>query len=100
MESRRKKAYRYLLYHATLHTRQLQWLRFRNPLCWRRHLGQVRCCGTVADWLHNLALFSALDFDRFDEGRFWEDFDRLRGRCPEIESYRRAFEQWLSDPRF
>jgi hypothetical protein len=37
----------------------------------------------VADWLHNLAQFSALEFERFDEEWFWRDFGRIRSRYPE-----------------
>ena len=100
MEQQRKHAYRYLLYQATLDIRPLAWLRwdwyrFWNPLHRRREWRRIRCAGAIADWLHNLALFSALDFGRFDEEWFWRDFEKLRASYPEfgLERYRDLFDR-------
>ena len=83
MEAARKKAYRYLLYWAFVESRRVQWIacswsKKLNPFCWRGVVRQVRAVGALCDWLHNLALFSALEFDRFDEDRFWADYDALK----------------------
>jgi hypothetical protein len=70
-----------------------------NPLAWRASARRIRRAGAIADWVPNLALFSALDFRHFDEGRFWRDFETLRKRHPEddLEYYRRVFERALSE---
>lgn len=75
MEHRRKQAYRYLLYRAMLDIRPICWMPLGsfNPFRWKETAGRVRRAGVIADWLHNLALFSALDFERFDEDWFWRE---------------------------
>jgi hypothetical protein len=100
VDERRKNAYRWLLYWAMLDIRGLQWAgnRWRhrlNPLCWWSNSREVRTAGAIADWLHNLALFSALDFARFDEEYFWRDYQRLLGHHPgaRLEHYRTEFER-------
>lgn len=97
MEPQRQKAYRYLLYQAMLDIRPVAWmpLGFLNPLNWKRITTQVRRAGFIADWLHNLALFSAIDFERFDETRFWDDFRRLQDRYPkfELSQYQEIFDR-------
>lgn len=102
MDDHRKRAYRYLLYWAMLEIRPIAWLRLRtlrllNPWHWRNEVRRIRGAGAIADWLHNLALFSALDFARFDEARFWGELDDLIRRHPEYElgHYRNLFEQEL-----
>ena len=72
MNDRRKKAYRYLLYHAMLDIRSIGWIEFTglrilNPFFWQTTFQRMRRAGFIADWLHNLALFAALDFRDFDE---------------------------------
>ena len=75
MDEARKKAYRLLLYHAMLDIGPIQWLpRSWNPFRWRRQLRLHQRAGEIADWLHNLAQFSALDFEGFDEDWFWREF--------------------------
>ena len=101
MERRRKQAYRYLLYHAMLDIRPITWmsLRFLNPFCWRKTAAQIRRAGVIADWLHNLAFFSAIDFDRFDEDLFWDDFRQCENRHPEFQLtiYKDVFERELNN---
>src|SRR5579859_8105500 len=100
MDNHRKAAYRDLLYRALLDIRSLAWLRVStiqllNPLHWKGELRRIRRAGAIADWLHNLAMFSALDFERFDEARFWGDLDNLAKRNPEYElmTYKGIFER-------
>jgi hypothetical protein len=105
VDERRKHAYRYLLYSAMLDIRPLAWLgwgwfRAWNPAYWRREGRPIRCAGAVADWLHNLAFFSAVNFQGFNEEWFWRDFESVRARHPEsgLERYRHLFEQRASEP--
>ena len=102
----RKMAYRYLLYHAMLDIRPIAWMpfgfiRILNPFNWKNWKAcsqRVRRAGVVADWLHNLALFSALDFERFDEERFWQDYRHFDERHPDFRlyAYKDVFERELS----
>ena len=83
MDEQRQHAYRYLLYWAMLEIRPLGWLcwgwfRGWNPFYWRREGRRIRCAGAIADWLHNLALFSSLNFEGFSEEWFWRDFEWVR----------------------
>ena len=103
MDEQRKKAYRYMLYHAMLDIRPSAWMssglfRLLNPFYWRHVFQRVRRAGVIADWLHNLALFSALDFERFDEEWFWGDFQNYEKRYPaaHLSTYKVMFEQELS----
>jgi hypothetical protein len=99
MDEHRKAAYRYLLYQALLEIRPLGWLRVPLwPLHWRRELRRIRRAGEVADWFHNLAMFSALDFERFDEAWFWRELDQRDKRHPEydLQAYRVRFEEHLA----
>lgn len=100
MDEQRKYAYRYLLYRAMLDIRTIQWLGWRPWRTWippfqRREIRRVRYAGAVADWLHNLAFFSARDFQGFEEPWFWRDFERICSQFPEfgLESYRQEFER-------
>lgn len=83
-----------------LDIRPLSWLRLRfwNPLTWNRTRSQIRRLGLVADWLHNLALFSAIDFAHFEEARFWHDFEVIRKQHPDplLDHYKDIFERELS----
>ena len=101
MEPQRQKAYRYLLYQGMLEIRPIAWmpLGFLNPWNWKQITRQVRQAGFTADWLHNLALFSAIDFELFDETRFWNEFRRLRDRHPksQLMRYEEVFERELAD---
>jgi hypothetical protein len=103
VDEQRKCAYRYVLYWAMLDIRPLSWLfrdwrRVWNPFCWRQLRRRIGYAGAVAEWLHNLALFAALDFQHFDEDRFWREFESLRSRHSEFgpERYVWLFEQQLA----
>src|SRR5262245_10036491 len=92
----RKNAYRYLLYRAMLSIRQITWIEWTwNPFEFRKRMLRLQCAGDIADWLHNLAFFSASDFRGFDESWFWRDFDRLESRYRgfSLEQYRIDFER-------
>jgi hypothetical protein len=98
VQEQRKHAYRWLLHWAMLDIRPLQWFGGRgwrswNPLFWRRESRRVQYAGAVANWLHNLALYSSFDFEGFDEVCFWRDFESVRSRFPEfgLEHYRELF---------
>jgi hypothetical protein len=71
------------------------WLRAWNPFYWRREGRRIRFAGAIADWLHNLALYSSLNFQGFDEERFWRDFESVQARYPDsgLERYRHLFDQ-------
>lgn len=103
MDEKRKKAYRYLLYHAMLDIRPIAWMpsgliRLLNPFRWRETVSRIRRAGVVADWLHNLALFSVVDFERFDEEWFWRELRNFENRHPDfsLSSYKDVFERELS----
>ena len=103
MDEQRKHAYRWLLYWAMLDIRPLRWIgggwRQRlNPFCWWSQSRQVRCAGAIAEWLHNLAIYSTLDFARFDEERFWRDYQWMLEKDPGagLERYRTEFERRAS----
>lgn len=85
MGSSRKKAYRYLLYRALIEIRQSGWSDFGlwqllNPFQWQKELEKRRYIGELADWLHNLAHYSAMDFENFDEHLFWRDFENFKSK--------------------
>src|SRR4051794_41913982 len=102
LAERRKQAYREILYWAILHLRRLAWIgptRFQswNPWFWRRVFHRIRYCGRVADWLHNLAQFSALDFDNFDEDWFWREWENLAERYPDLSEFRSHFDRVIAE---
>ena len=103
MDEQRKHAYRWLLYWAMLDIRPLRWIgggwRQRlNPFCWWSSSRQVRVAGAIAEWLHNLAIYSVLDFARFDEEKFWRDYQWMLDNNPGagLERYRAEFERRAS----
>ena len=78
-----KSAYRMLIYQGLLQIRILCFPSERpspNPLRWRRQFYRSRLVVLIGDWLHNLAEFSARDFEGFDEDWFWRDTERLEQR--------------------
>jgi hypothetical protein len=97
---RKKRAYRYLLYWAMLDIRPIAWAGFRffNPFNWRKMAQQVQRAGAIAGWLHNLALYSAVDFDRFNEEWFWDEIERRRRQDPQfhLEHYREMFDREMA----
>ncbi len=101
VDDQRKNAYRYLLYLAMLDIRPLGWMSSRwfsawNPFYWRREGQRIRYAGAVADWLHNMAFFSTIDFVGFNEEWFWRDFERLRSDYPQfnVESFRTIIDEY------
>lgn len=65
-----------------------------NPLRWPGEFRRIRRAAILADWLHNLALFSSQDFAHFDEESFWQDGRALEARHPGLDlgRYLRIFE--------
>jgi hypothetical protein len=104
MDEASKRAYRHLLYRAMLDIRPIAWMplgffRLLNPFAWRRTVIRIREAGEIADYLHNLAHFSALDFEHFDEEWFWRELNRFNEVHPPRfgrSSYREEFERVLS----
>lgn len=96
----RKLAYNYPRYSAMLEIRGLQsvthpWPRWRiiSPRYWSREFRFIRYCGALADALHNLAMFSSYDYERFEEDTFWAEIDRIGARFPGMaDNYRGRFE--------
>ncbi|MCB2407157.1 hypothetical protein [Hymenobacter lucidus] len=89
MNETRKKLFRELLYWGMVDIRlataphQGFWL---NPLTLQRRRLQLQLAHEIAEWLHNLAQFSASEFENFDESRFWEDYQTFQRRYP-IETH-------------
>jgi len=86
-----------------LEIRPLRWMATRwldrlNPFRGIRVLQQAQAAGALADWLHNLAMYSALDFRDFDEDRFWKDYEWFarHGHEASLTSYRAEFERVLA----
>lgn len=105
MDDRTKAAYRHVLYVAVLAIRGYCPLEFKqswSPLAWRRRYRQARLAGAVADWLHNLAHFSAVDFAAFDEHWFWRDHANLCRRFPadRLERYREVFDEYRAGHQY
>ena len=105
MSHHRKLAYNHLLYWAMLEIRGIQWigygrwrLRWFWPGFWISEIRRVQYCGALADALHNLAMFSAHDYDGFNEEGFWEWFESLKRYQPEAPRYyRNHFERHLKE---
>jgi hypothetical protein len=64
---------------------------------WYRQYRRSRVAGALADWLHNLAVYSSQEFDRFDEQIFWQEHTHLCNRFPyeRLERYREIFDEYL-----
>ena len=105
MDTERKQAFRYLLHWAFVDIRTIEWngtfLLGNRPVSLPVWLGRsvrkARRAGAVADWMHNLAIYSAVDFEGFDEGMFWREYDRLVQRYPELSHYKETFDRCLRD---
>lgn len=82
------RAYRYLLYQATLEIRSIG----ESP-------AELRRAAAIAYWLHNLALYSAHDFDGFQEESFWHDYEMLNEKNPDyhLSNFKDVFERVLSE---
>jgi hypothetical protein len=104
VDESRKDAYRFLLYYAMLDIRPIAWLLPRglhswNLFSWRKRSRRILYAGVLADCLHNLALFAAQDFARFDEECFWRDLLNTHERYPDLDlaRYKTIFEHRLSE---
>lgn len=104
MDAAKKHAYRHLIYQGMLWIRPLAGVGYRwserwSLAYWLRERSRIRRAGEIADWLHNLALFSALDFEGFDEGVFWSELDRLTELFPseEMAAFHCIFLRAVSD---
>jgi hypothetical protein len=70
-----------------------------KPFLGSAELRQIRRAGRVGDWLHNLAVFSILDFVGFGEAWFWRDYEALvRDFGSDVAHYRAVFDRELVDP--
>ena len=101
MNETTKAAYRHLLYVAMIAIRNDCQPRGReswNPFAWRRQDRRSRVAGATADWLHNLAQFSSLEFAHFDEPQFWTEHGHLcrTWSGERLERYREIFDDYLA----
>ncbi len=99
MSEARKRAYRYLLYRAmldigggiagsrfSLHPRRI----------WRGYL-LARRSGDLANWLHNLALYSSREFKGFQEDWFGKGYKGFKSSHPDHwTDYKEEFEKELT----
>lgn len=100
MDAARKSAYRILLYRAMLDIRLAGGrIRWWSPLSWVRGLRDLRFVSELADALHNLAKFSWLEFEGFDEEAFWRDVEECGRKTGEFNrpalNYREVFDDRL-----
>ena len=97
MDDAHKYAYRQLLFWAMNDIRTVSGdaERLPDPLAAHR----VARAGTIANWLHNLAGSSSVDFEGFDEDRFWREYAQLSDRYPDVSEYREWFDRRLKDSR-
>ena len=99
MDEKRKTEYRYLLYRGLLDIRSSSVaIRWWNPVTWFQSHRTLTRVNDFADALHNLAQFSRLDFERFDEDAFWRDYAAYRKRHPEdrFPDYRELFDDRMN----
>ena len=104
MDENRKHAYRVLLYFAMLDMRAQWGINPYRPSFLKTilKLGTIvrrfRYVVLLSDTMHNLAHFSALDFEHFDEDRFWKDYDLFVSRLASrpMWNYRSVFDDALA----
>lgn len=104
MNDETKAAYRHLLYVAMIATRNCCQPRARislNPFVWRRRYHDARLAGHLADWLHNLALYSSRDFVGFEEEHFWREHASMCQYYPSsgFQRYREIFDAYFKGER-
>ncbi|HXR03597.1 MAG TPA: hypothetical protein VN836_02695 [Verrucomicrobiae bacterium] len=105
MNDQTKGAYRHLLYVAMLATRNYCQPRADvslNPLTWRRQYLQSRKAGMLADWLHNFAMFSSLNFEGFREDLFGKEHQSICQNNPDsgFERYLEIFDEYMKGNDF
>jgi hypothetical protein len=95
MNQQKTEAYQHLLYCGFLEIRRgKNQLNKLNPLDWLYSFRDSQASKRLADALHNLALFNTLNFEHFDEDRFWSDLERCSEETK--EKYWRVFEGHLN----
>lgn len=103
MESQRKFAYRRLLYDSLLAIRAESWalarVRWWNPRSWAQALTALRRCNALVDGFHNLASYSAQEFEGFREDLFWRYLTSLQHRHSEMNFgvFQAEFERLLAE---
>lgn len=63
----------------------------------RQELRRASRAGAVADWLHNLAMYAADDFEGFREDWFWQHYERMVERHGDRWDYRGLFDRHLEE---
>lgn len=87
MDSKRKALYRELLWWAMVDMRSHSGSAVGT---WRSLLSRYRrsyrrvnqFTYAMSQWLHNTALYAAMDFDGFNEKLFWRDYQQFRQSFP------------------
>jgi hypothetical protein len=97
MEEKKKRAYRYLLYLATLDVRTLQIHGKAETITdedRKKNVLWASSCGALAYWLHNLALASVDDFEGFNESAFWNQYEYFNDKFPDFGfgRYKKSFD--------
>ncbi|MBC8134920.1 MAG: hypothetical protein H8F28_03420 [Fibrella sp.] len=103
MDERRKAAYRHLLYYGLISIRSSTgWAmesKMQASLPWLFHRDPSQTAHRVfwlADAFHNLAKYSALDFEGFDEQKFWNHMVQSMGEAGvDVNWYRETFQNLL-----
>lgn len=93
LDEAEKFSYRYLLYTllleiSTLDERMINWTSQHERDSYVRKMLNM---SAIAEWLHNLAFFSASDFQGFSEQLFW-DLLKYSGH----DDYKQAFDTYLN----
>jgi hypothetical protein len=99
MDTLRKEAYRHLIYVAMLDMRcSPPTARWWSLSRWKAIYAETLRVKELANTFHNIARYSARNFDGFDETRFWKDIDCVASqwRDPVDYDYRKIFEQYLA----
>ncbi|RZJ90255.1 MAG: hypothetical protein EOO60_09150 [Hymenobacter sp.] len=87
MTEERKRLYRELVRWAMIDMRMYSSWAYSSGLVLllrrrRSHRQLLRFLNAMNDWLHNVALYSTVDFIGFREDLFWQDYQRFRSRYP------------------
>ena len=87
MTGKRKQLYRELLRWAIIDMRMYSSWAYSNSLLLmlrrqRSHRQILRFLNAMNDWLHNVALYSVVDFTGFKEDQFWQEYQHFRNHYP------------------
>ncbi len=104
MDEDRREAYRDLIYHAMLLLRAyptwpVQGIKILSLRAWRQARHQAMLRSAIANWLHNLADYSARDFEGFSENAFWHEGRNWRRKYPEFDSLKMHYDCKLFEIR-